>query len=370
MGQRLCCILLSLVAIPAFADQGVPVYTAIPTYPVAAGPCSGPRVQVQSTNPTKIWCCVAGAWAECAPTYTLSALTATSLGGIKGSGGVIACAGTDKLRGYAADGAMICAADSGVPPSSCSTGQAVTSTGSAFVCTSTLTASDVACSGACVSDSEISAVGGGKVSGTVANATFCGSCTSASYALTATSASVAADLACSGTCVADAEISNVSGSKVDGPVRFAESLAPASRPLRLTAGGWTGADWLSADVSSVELGAETAVAIHCYVPYQMEGPNAGIGLRFTGPPAAAFFATTVCHFYHEATAAATVTSLNAEMAPMPDGTEGTTVLGCFIHASFISANEGSGPLVLEYRSANAGAAAARVESGTWCTYLQ
>jgi hypothetical protein len=51
----------------------------------------------------------------------------------------------------------------------CSSGQALTSSGtSAMVCTSTLTASDVQCSGTCVADSEIAAMAASKLTGTVA----------------------------------------------------------------------------------------------------------------------------------------------------------------------------------------------------------
>ena len=54
----------------------------------------------------------------------------------------------------------------------CSSGQALTSSGTtAMACTSTLTASDVACAGTCVADGEISGVSGAKVSGAVATAT-------------------------------------------------------------------------------------------------------------------------------------------------------------------------------------------------------
>jgi hypothetical protein len=53
----------------------------------------------------------------------------------------------------------------------CSSGQALTSNGSAYSCTATLTASDVACAGTCVADGEIAGVSGSKVSGAVATAT-------------------------------------------------------------------------------------------------------------------------------------------------------------------------------------------------------
>lgn len=55
-------------------------------------------------------------------------------------------------------------------PPACTTGQATTSDGAALSCTSTLTASDVACGAACVADAEISAVATGKLTGTIATA--------------------------------------------------------------------------------------------------------------------------------------------------------------------------------------------------------
>lgn len=61
----------------------------------------------------------------------------------------------------------------------CTSGQALTSSGTtALACTSTLTASDVACAGTCVGDAEIAAVSGAKVSGTVAS---CSAAESATY---------------------------------------------------------------------------------------------------------------------------------------------------------------------------------------------
>lgn len=50
----------------------------------------------------------------------------------------------------------------------CTSGQALFSNGSAYSCTSTLTASDVACASTCVSDAEIAAVAASKLTGTVA----------------------------------------------------------------------------------------------------------------------------------------------------------------------------------------------------------
>ena len=60
----------------------------------------------------------------------------------------------------------------------CSAGQALTSSGTtAMACTSTLTASDLACAGTCVADAEIAAVSGAKVSGAVASATLAATAT-------------------------------------------------------------------------------------------------------------------------------------------------------------------------------------------------
>ena len=81
---------------------------------------------------------------------------------------------------------------------SCSAGQALTTSGStAMVCTSTLTASDLVCSGTCVGDSEIAAVSGAKVSGAVATATALAAnptdCSAGQYA---TTIAANGDLAC------------------------------------------------------------------------------------------------------------------------------------------------------------------------------
>lgn len=60
----------------------------------------------------------------------------------------------------------------------CSAGQALTSSGTtALACTATLTASDVACAGTCIADAEIAAVAGGKVAGAVGSATLAASAT-------------------------------------------------------------------------------------------------------------------------------------------------------------------------------------------------
>ena len=46
-----------------------------------------------------------------ASSYTLPALTASALGGVKGTGTALACSGTDKVTGFASDGTLQCAAD-------------------------------------------------------------------------------------------------------------------------------------------------------------------------------------------------------------------------------------------------------------------
>jgi hypothetical protein len=71
----------------------------------------------------------------------------------------------------------------------CSAGQALTSSGTtAMACTSTITASDVACAGTCIADAEIAAVSGAKVSGAVATATALAAnptdCSAGQYATT------------------------------------------------------------------------------------------------------------------------------------------------------------------------------------------
>lgn len=50
----------------------------------------------------------------------------------------------------------------------CSSGQVITSNGSAYSCTATITASDVSCAGTCVSDAEIAAMAASKLTGVVA----------------------------------------------------------------------------------------------------------------------------------------------------------------------------------------------------------
>lgn len=66
MDHRRVLVLLGLLAVSglALAAQGGPVYTAVPTYPVAGGTCTTGRVQVQANNGAQ-WCCVASRWQGC-----------------------------------------------------------------------------------------------------------------------------------------------------------------------------------------------------------------------------------------------------------------------------------------------------------------
>lgn len=95
----------------------------------------------------------------------------------------------------------------------CSAGQAFTSSGtSALACTSTITASDVSCAGTCVADAEISGVSGAKVSGAVSSSSALAAnpadCTAGQYA---TTIAANGDLTC-----AQVAFSQVSGTVTNG----------------------------------------------------------------------------------------------------------------------------------------------------------
>lgn len=134
----------------------------------------------------------------------------------------------------------------------CSSGQALTSNGSAYSCTSTLTASDVVCGTTCVADAEIAAVSGSKVSGAVATATALASnpsdCSSGQYA---NAIAASGDLTCS-----QVAFSQVSGqasltTQVSGVLPVANGGFPVPPTCGLDAGsalGWDGGAFLCADV--------------------------------------------------------------------------------------------------------------------------
>ncbi len=157
---------------------------------------------------------------------TLSAeknLGALSTGLVLNTGGVptayagSSCAANTVARSSNGSGALTCSAVSlssadvantlpqskggtGAGALACSSGEALTSNGTAQSCTATLTASDLVCSGTCVADAEIAAVAGAKVSGTVANATLAASATAlASNPSPCSSNQFVTDIAANGT---------------------------------------------------------------------------------------------------------------------------------------------------------------------------
>lgn len=84
----------------------------------------------------------------------------------------LTCSGTDKVSGVSSLGVVTCSVDQsgGSVPSACAAGEAVTSNGTALLCSSAITASNLVCGGTCVADAEISAVATTKLTGTVTDA--------------------------------------------------------------------------------------------------------------------------------------------------------------------------------------------------------
>ena len=101
-----------LISQPAY----IPVATTSASGVVKAPNCAtlGSNYFPQSLN-------VDGSW-NCLPvsseTYTLPALTASALGGVKGTGTSLSCGTGNHLIGFAADGTMQCASDPSVPVTS------------------------------------------------------------------------------------------------------------------------------------------------------------------------------------------------------------------------------------------------------------
>lgn len=84
----------------ALADQGAPVYQAVPTLPGAGGACFGPRVQIEYLT-GKVWCCVASVWTSCGDVaHAVAADSATSAT----TAGALAADGTNCAAGDAALG--------------------------------------------------------------------------------------------------------------------------------------------------------------------------------------------------------------------------------------------------------------------------
>lgn len=117
----------------------------------------------------------------------------------------------------------------GSVPAACGAGQAVTSNGTALVCTADITAKDLACTSACVSDAEIAAVSGAKVSGAVASATLA----AAAEGLAADPANCPANQYAVGIAASGAaQCAAITGGQVTGAVATATALAadPAACP--------------------------------------------------------------------------------------------------------------------------------------------
>lgn len=119
----------------------------------------------------------------------------------------------------------------------CTSGQALTSSGTtAMACTSTLTASDVACAGTCIADGEIAGVSGSKVSGNVASA-FAADASITAVSLAADPAACAAgeyvkDINASGVLSCSA----VGASQLSGTVDLATQVSGNLAVARLNSG--------------------------------------------------------------------------------------------------------------------------------------
>lgn len=126
--------------------------------------CSGAGVTCSKESPTTMTISVSGGGGGGSVTSVTASSPLSSSGGATPD---ISLTGTvSQARGGTGAGALTCSA-----------GQALTSNGTLYSCTSTLTASDVACAGTCVADAEIAAVAGAKVTGSVANATLAAAAT-------------------------------------------------------------------------------------------------------------------------------------------------------------------------------------------------
>jgi len=61
------------VIAPAVALEGPPAKVWTGTDPTAGAACIGARVVATQANPTKLFCCISSAWADCTPSSFLSA---------------------------------------------------------------------------------------------------------------------------------------------------------------------------------------------------------------------------------------------------------------------------------------------------------
>jgi len=215
----------------------------------------------------------------------------------------------------------------------CSAGQALTSSGTtAMACTSTLTASDLACAGTCVADAEIAAVAGAKVSGTVANAT-----------LAATATALAADPSA---CAAGSYVTDITAA---GVLTCSAPAGTAVRPKVITSNvtnstttptSITGLSWAVA--------ANTEYGFHCVVTASGTATG-GPRYNLNGPAGA----TTVSFLTQRFTTTALQTllvlqafSAAAQTAACTSGCN-TTVLVTKIQGAIINgANAGTAQLML------------------------
>lgn len=265
----------------------------------------------------------------------------------------------------------------------CTSGQALTSSGTAaMACTSTLTASDVACAGTCVADAEIAGVAGGKVSGAVASATLAAAatalaadptdCTAGQYAKSinasgaltceqVTLASTATALAANPTdCGASqyATAIDASGNLTCAAVSVAG--LPAFR--RLTADHTNSTVTFSSSALSWTVLTGTTYVIDCALFYTTAVSTTALQVSLLGP-------TTSAIRYHVNTETAATTSHAATQTAWDANTNPATgaaavPLAVYLSGSFVTT--AGGTLAVRTRSEVA-ASLTTVLVGSWCS---
>jgi hypothetical protein len=192
-----------------------------------------------------------------------------------------------------------------------------------------LSAQSVACAAPpCIADTEIVGIPGSKVTSAVSNATNAAYATDAGYATNAgyaTTAGAAGDLVCSG-CVADAEIVDVSGSKVSGTVASATNATNATNAT--TAANATNVTCAGACVQDAEIQSVSAAKVVGTVGSATNAaavPWTGV----TGKPTNFAYTTTSNaypvfqeRFFHSAYTAGTVIVTAGSISLVRDGTYG------------------------------------------------
>lgn len=76
--HRVLIAVFCLLALPTLADQGGPVYAAIPAYPAVGGACTTGRVQARQDT-GDLLCCVAAQWAACGSAVRASGAAAVGI---------------------------------------------------------------------------------------------------------------------------------------------------------------------------------------------------------------------------------------------------------------------------------------------------